>query len=528
MNYMKNGPPSLQPGQAEAAEKKKRGKAAKKRTPCPELGEGLRCDISNSSMRYILHNYLGLDYKYTKKRGVFMSSPKRHTRIRKFMIEFSRALQLEAQGTHVVVFTDETYIHQNHGRLASWVSAEGDGSAGKTAGKGKRLIILHAITRLGFLCETDPVTDFPISEPALERVRDSRNTAEWVWPAKSKFKDYHDNMDGEGFEWWLANRLIPAFTARYGPEKKMILVMDNASYHHQLNTNYYPEKKTPANASKSLNAHVLRKAGCNAIKVPRPGTGGTTVLFNFLVPAAEPEANRKHREEGGHAPGGGAHGTVYCRGGAHGPSDKELTAATVLWLTANKPEALDSKVEALFREKGWGIVWTPPYCPKFQPIELVWGAGKQRASGMYYPGRDLTVLRLHLRMGFYGGTDANNTTWDEVNIAGAWETAEKEMNAWIKKDIEYVADGLTGTITDLRGAEAWTSTGPECLDCADMDLDADPPPPDVTATTLPDMSDEQEDPEGEEGELGSQDEGEGEDEGEHEHDDHTDGEDEEE
>ena len=46
-----------------------------------------------------------------------------------------------------------------------------------------------------------------------------------------------------------------------------------------------------------------------------------------------------------------------------------------------------------------------------------------------------------------------------------------------------------------------------------MDVDADPPPPDITATTLPDMSDEQEDPEGEEGELGSQDEGEGEDEG---------------
>ena len=46
-----------------------------------------------------------------------------------------------------------------------------------------------------------------------------------------------------------------------------------------------------------------------------------------------------------------------------------------------------------------------------------------------------------------------------------------------------------------------------------MDVDADPPPPDITATTLPDMSDEQEDPEGEEGERGAQDEGEGEDEG---------------
>ena len=88
------------------------------------------------------------------------------------------------------MFTDETYIHQNHGRLTSLVSAEGDGSVGKTAGKGKRLVILHAIIRLDFLCETDPDTDFPIAEPALEGLRDSRNTAEWVWPAMSKFKDY--------------------------------------------------------------------------------------------------------------------------------------------------------------------------------------------------------------------------------------------------------------------------------------------------------------------------------------------------
>ena len=168
-------------------------------------------------------------------------------------------------------------------------------------------------------------------------MRDSRNTAEWVWPAKSKFKDYHDIMDGEGFKWWLANRLIPAFTARYGPEKKMILVMDNASYHHQLNTNYYLEKKTPANAGKSLNAHVLRKAGCNAIKVPRPGTGGTTVLFNFLVPAAEPEANRKHREEGGHAPGAGEMASrgpsLTCAAPRRGPrrARSALTAQTWTW-----------------------------------------------------------------------------------------------------------------------------------------------------------------------------------------------------
>ncbi len=32
---------------------------------------------------------------------------------------------------------------------------------------------------------------------------------------------------------------------------------------------------------------------------------------------------------------------------------------------ANKPEALESKVEVKFRDMGWKIIWTPPYCPKF-------------------------------------------------------------------------------------------------------------------------------------------------------------------
>ena len=60
-----------------------------------------------------------------------------------------------------------------------------------------------------------------------------------------------------------------------------------------------------------------------------------------------------------------------------------------------------AKVEKAFREREWLIVWTPPYCPKSQPIELVWGAGKERASGMWLPNRDLATTRLHLRMGFY-------------------------------------------------------------------------------------------------------------------------------
>jgi len=36
--------------------------------------------------------------------------------------------------------------------------------------------------------------------------------------------------------------------------------------------------------------------------------------------------------------------------------------------------------------------------------------GKQRASGMYFPNRDLATTRHHLRMGFYRGKDSQGAT----------------------------------------------------------------------------------------------------------------------
>jgi len=57
---------------------------------------------------------------------------------------------------------------------------------------------------------------------------------------------------------------------------------------------------------------------------------------------------------------------------------------------------------------------------------------------MYYTGRGLIMMRLHLRMSFYGGTGVIRV----VNIAGCWETAEKDMGAWIKKGGLYAAGGL--------------------------------------------------------------------------------------
>ena len=44
-------------------------------------------------------------------------------------------------------------------------------------------------------------------------------------------------MNGENFMKWFENRLLPAFNAKY-PDKKMILILDNAPYHHCRGDDY--------------------------------------------------------------------------------------------------------------------------------------------------------------------------------------------------------------------------------------------------------------------------------------------------
>ena len=194
------------------------------------------------------------------------------------------------------------------------------------------------------------------------------------------------------------------------------------------------------------------------------------------VPAVEPEAQRAHREDDEAAPKSGATGTVYKMGGTTGTTAKELYAATVDWLKTNKPDALDSKVERMFREKDWRIIWTPPYAPRFQPIELIWGVAKQRATWSYSGKRTLRQTHDQLRVGFYGGTIGtghHKHTYEKANVAGCWETAKKELNLWISKDAAHNQNGLTGTLDNLGGVSHWTKTADDCLDIQDMDLEVD-------------------------------------------------------
>lgn len=60
-------------------------------------------------------NELGYAWGALRKR--YTETPERLARIDRFIVEYSEARKKDAEkGTHVLVFTDESYIHQNHAR----------------------------------------------------------------------------------------------------------------------------------------------------------------------------------------------------------------------------------------------------------------------------------------------------------------------------------------------------------------------------------------------------------------------------
>src|ERR1700722_7451249 len=106
----------------------------------------------------------------------------------------------------VVVYTDESYVNANHAASHTWYHESMKIS--RPSGRGKRLIILHAVTKYDPLVYREPdgtptVSHSNISKKCL--------TAELILEAVQDEGDYHKNMNGDIYMKWLKNRLFPTF-----------------------------------------------------------------------------------------------------------------------------------------------------------------------------------------------------------------------------------------------------------------------------------------------------------------------------
>lgn len=193
----------------------------------------------------------------------------------------------------------------------------------RPSGKGKRLVLLHAFTEDGWLT----------LDPSLhnDRVDQRARSCELVYEAEKGGGDYHDNMNGSIYVQWLTGRLLPVFAERY-PGQKMVLVLDNASYHHARGTDWVNVHRM----NKAAIAGKLIELGVRSISGQRQKKG-TQTMENFHFEAD----------------------TFARRGGRYAPTLAELKVELQAYLTVH-PQHNRTEVSKLMTQHKHELIYTPP------------------------------------------------------------------------------------------------------------------------------------------------------------------------
>lgn len=322
------------------------------------LQSELSCSTSRSTVTRWLHDQ---GFVYGKKRFMgTMSASVKNQYMRVFTASYVLALREEKEGKAVCVYTDESYIHTQASTKRCWFNPSiVDGADVSAAAKGGyRLILIHAMTRDGMLSMLD--------EDAMPSndLTDTQLTCEFVFRSAGVNDDYHTTIDGSKWIAWLNNRLIPTFKARYG-DKKMILILDNAKYHHARPANWI----TPS---------AMKKADCISF-LDHHGIDSITVQRDL-------QQRNIHKSD-------------YHRYPPTGTSLVELKDAVKQHLSAH-PEINTTLTQRAINREGYQLIHTPPYTPEVQPIELIWATVKHVVAMQATTGRSEATARQHTEAAF--------------------------------------------------------------------------------------------------------------------------------
>lgn len=385
--------------------------------------------MSPSTMRSVLSS---MGYRYGKANVIGkMTDAWYVARIRTFLIQYSQVLQAEAKGECVLVYTDESYVNINHARKSTWYSClatEGNDVV-RPSDKGRRLVLLHAFTKDGWLTN-DPVAH-------NDRADHISFSCELIYEADKGDGEYHNNMNGSIYIQWLINRLLPAFTHRY-PGQKMVLLLDNASYHHHRG----PDWINVSSMKKAAMADKMVELDISSIVVDRQKKG-----------------TEKHETKTFYQT------SFHSRGGPHAPTLEELRQNLKAHLAAH-PEINRTEVAKLFTQHHHELLYTPPYQPGVQPIERLWAYIKNYVAAQYKTGRTMRELLLQTYEGFYGNRNTHAAVDADLAqrmIRQSWEYCDY----LIEQD-----NSLDGTIHQLQTERTATVIDVD----EDIDADMDPFP----------------------------------------------------
>jgi hypothetical protein len=322
-----------------------------------------------------------IGYVY-EKRNPMLLSPERmqkfKLRIRQFLLEYSTAAR---DPSLVKCFMDESFLHHHHAFDGGYFPSDPDVRCMRRGRRGRRHIIVHAITEDGPLHVNKDLT------------------CEWIFPSNSGLRDYHTNMNGDNFMKWVKERFVPTFEAKY-PSKRAALILDNAPYHHTHDPNTYLNVKT---MSKVRLLDTMKRIQLSSITIERKGANAP-ICFEL-----EPWFQR------GQVPNAPA-----------GPSKVEMQDALLKILRRDHPSLLNTRLMNLFQEKQWILIFTPPYSPQYQPIELVWAHCKGYVAMNYHNQRTMESTAEQFRAALYGNHDASHK---QLDTSALIRHCEREMLA---------------------------------------------------------------------------------------------------
>ena len=435
--------------------------------------------ITQEGFRRLMISKLNFHWSSVQK-SLRKQSVQRKRRIRRYLLRLANALKKEKEETHVLVFMDESYVHLNHMQSHFW--AHKDDGVDKVS-KGPRLILVHAMTRDGLLFSSKKGTcmfwsyendDLTKDLDSAEMVFLSGMAADWDKRRKSKATpcrgDYHDNMCGEMFMKWMEHRFLPAFKKKY-PDKTPILILDNAPYHHGRGASYVDIKTL----AKYQQMFFLEKYGVNSFSVEREGASIDFFLVPYTGKGYWPDAIVTDIvDDSVHVKLVGNLETIIVRpedvkcDGAIGvdvlvqvlyvpkykvlnfplgPSKEELRQVTERIIREHEPALLLSELRTFCLQNNVELIFTPPYCPDLQPIELIWALSKRFVGKMWKKGRTAMETAAHLFISWYGGVGKEKEKIKPISLLcdKLVEHSLECANARIKKD----DGGLKGTIHNL-------------------------------------------------------------------------------
>ena len=303
-------------------------------------------DVPRSTLHYWLKE-MGAIHADKKLTG--LTEKHAYARIRSYVMRYAEMLREEARGNVVPVWMDESYIHTGYCVSKGWFFPSASAAAGPVTNrvtgseKGKRIIIIHAMSRKGMLEQKGVVPSDNLAQVQPSAcVVSTTLSSEGISP-----EDYHDTMNGDKFLAWLKNRLIPAFKAQFG-RRKMCLIMDNAGYHHIHGADWV----TPSKMNKVELGSFLRYAKYKEITVIDQTTGEKTIFK-----AAKFTAD-------------------MSQGGPGVEAMKKVVSDHV----KSHPSINTTLVQQLMKPLGYSLLYTPPYESWLQPIELVWAQAKHKVA----------------------------------------------------------------------------------------------------------------------------------------------------